>query len=86
MQDINNVTMVGRLVQDAKTKGCAGGVILEFSLATNRTEKQDNEYIDAPNFFDCVLWKREALAQYLTKGKQVAIQGQLKQERWKTKG
>ena len=40
------------------------------------------------DFFDVVLFGRqgESINQYLTKGKQVAIQGELRQDRWEQDG
>ena len=36
------------------------------------------------NFFDCVLWGSlaEAVKSYMTKGRQVGVQGVLRQNRW----
>lgn len=85
MADINTVVLVGRLVRDAELRVTGGGLaICKFSLAINRRRKQGDAWVDEANFFDVVLMGRqgEALQQYLTKGKQVGIQGELRQNRW----
>ncbi|MFW6363369.1 MAG: single-stranded DNA-binding protein [Spirochaeta sp.] len=85
MADINTVVLVGRLVRDAELRVTAGGLsICKFSLAINRRRKQGDAWVDEANFFDVVLMGRqgEAIQQYLTKGKQVGIQGELRQNRW----
>lgn len=85
MADINTVVLVGRLVRDAELRVTAGGLaICKFSLAINRRRKQGDAWVDEANFFDIVLMGRqgEAIQQYLTKGKQVGIQGELRQNRW----
>lgn len=79
--DINVVTMVGRLTKDAELKFTADGKgIASFSLAINGYKK------DEAYFFFCKKWNAEKLAVHLTKGKQVAITGELRQERWEKDG
>lgn len=88
MADINRVNMVGRLTRDAQMKYTGGGMaICEFSLAINNRRKQGDEWVDEANFFDVTVFGRqgEAIQRYLTKGKQVGIDGRLKQDRWQDK-
>ena len=85
MADINSVVLVGRLVRDAELKYTSGGMaICEFSIAVNNRRKQGDDWIDEPNFFDVTLFGRrgEAIQQYLTKGKTLGVEGQLRQDRW----
>jgi single-strand DNA-binding protein len=87
--DINVVMLVGRLTRDAELKYTNTGFpIGKFSLAVNRRRKSGDEWIEEGHFFDIsLLGKRaEALTQYLTKGTQVAIQGELRQNRWEQDG
>jgi single-strand DNA-binding protein len=89
MADVNLVVLVGRLTRDAEIKYTPGGMpICRFSLAINRRKKEGEEWKDEANFFDIVLFGRqgESINQYLTKGKQVAIQGELRQDRWEQDG
>lgn len=88
-QDINNWIGVGRLVRDGELKYTSGGLaICKISIASNSRAKKGDEYVDEASFFDVSIFGRsaESLNQYLTKGKQVAVQGRLKQERWEKDG
>ncbi len=89
MADINNVTLVGRLTRDAELKYTPSGVaVCKLGLALNSTRKQGDEWINEPNFFDITVFGRqgEALNSYLIKGKQIAVAGQLRQDRWEQEG
>ncbi len=89
MADINQVVLVGRLTRDVELKYTnTGFAIANLSLAVNRRVKKDDNWQDEGNFFNCVLIgkRAEALAQYLVKGKQIGIQGELRQDRWEQAG
>lgn len=88
MGDINRVVLVGRLTRDAQMKYSSGGMaICELSLAVNNRRKQGDEWVDEASFFDVTVFGRqgEAIQRYLVKGKQVGIDGRLKQDRWQDK-
>jgi single-strand DNA-binding protein len=77
------------LTRDAELKYTAGGqAVCKFSIAVNRRKKSGDQWVDEANFFDIVLWGRqgESLNQYLLKGKQVGIEGELRQDRWEQDG
>jgi len=59
-----------------------------MSLAVNRRVKKGESYEDEGNFFDLTLWGKrgESLKNYLVKGQQLAVEGQLKQDRWEQDG
>ena len=87
--DLNHVVLIGRLTRDAELKYTAGGqAVCKFSLAVNRRKKQGEQWVEEGNFFDITLWGRagETLNQYLLKGKQVAVDGELRQDRWEQDG
>jgi single-strand DNA-binding protein len=89
MVDINRVILLGRLTRDAELKMLSNGQsVCKFSIAVNRRKRQGEQWVDEANFFDIVLWGRqgETLSQYLVKGKQVAIDGELRQDRWEQDG
>ena len=89
MADINHVVLVGRLTRDAELKFTSGGqAVCKFSIAVNRRRKQGDQWVDEPSFFDIVLWGRqgETLNQYLVKGKQIGVDGELRQDRWEQDG
>jgi single-strand DNA-binding protein len=89
MADVNHVILIGRLTRDAELKYTSGGMaVCKFAIAVNKRRKQGEQWVDEANFFDIVLWGRsgETINQYLVKGKQVAVEGELHQNRWEQDG
>ena len=89
MADINHVVLVGRLTRDAELKYTNSGLqICKFSLAINRRRKNGDQWVDEANFFDCTMMGRsaEAIHRYLVKGKQIGVDGELRQNRWEQDG
>jgi len=89
MADINHVVMVGRLTRDAELRMLNNGTaVCKMSIAVNRRAKKQDQWVDEASFFDVSLWGKQAevLQKYLTKGRQVVIQGELRQERWESNG
>lgn len=94
MTDINHVTLVGRLTRDVGNDERSFGYLpsgqarANISIAVNRNRKQGDQWVDEANFFDVTIWGKTAenLKPYLTKGKQIAIDGYLKQDRWEKDG
>ena len=87
--DLNKVVLVTRLTRDAELKYTNSGfAITVMSGAVNRSVKKNDQWVEECSFFDFkLLGKRgESLIQYLLKGSQLAIEGQLIQERWETEG
>lgn len=85
MSDTNVVIILGRLTRDGELKYLpTGTALLTGSIANNQGFKKDGVWQDTVHFFDFKLWSKraESLAQYLLKGTQIVIEGQLKQERW----
>ena len=87
--DLNSVALVGRLTRDAELKYTNSGLqICRLSIANNYRRKQNEQWIEETNFFDCFMMGRraEAVHKYLTKGTQVAIDGALRFSKWETDG
>ncbi len=85
MADINKIVLVGRLTRDAEQSYTQSGyALVKFSLAVNRRKKQGDGWVDEANFFDVTSFGRqgEAIANFMTKGRQIAVEGQLRQDRW----
>src|SRR3989344_9029763 len=84
--DLNKVMLIGRLTRDPESKTPPQGVALTtFGLATGRVWKDDQgNQRDATEFHNVVAWRRlaEICAQYLTKGKQIYIEGHLQTRSW----
>jgi single-strand DNA-binding protein len=89
MADINKVMLVGRLTREAELKYTSNGfAVASFAIAVNRRRKNGDQWVEEASFFDINLFGKsaEGLKQYLVKGKQVAIEGELRQERWEQEG
>ena len=87
--DINNVILVGRLTKDATVDYLPNGsAVASISIAVNRNKKEGEQWINEVSYFDISLFGKQAesLRQYLLKGKQIAIQGSLRQDRWEKDG
>ncbi|AEL18302.1 single-stranded DNA-binding protein [Borreliella bissettiae] len=85
MADINSLVLSGRLTKDSELSYTESGMaVLRFSVANNRRMKKNDEWIDYPQYFDCVIFSKraESLNDYLKKGKQVVVSGSLKYESW----
>ena len=79
-RSVNKVILVGHLGKDAETKFTPAGVaVTKFSVATNRRwkDQQSGEWKEETDWANVVLWRQENLANYLTKGKQVYVEGRL---------
>jgi len=79
-RSVNKVILVGHLGRDAETKFTPAGVaVTKFSVATNRRwkDQQSGEWKEETDWANIVLWRQENLANYLTKGKQVYVEGRL---------
>ncbi len=89
MTDTNHVIIIGRLTRDAETRYTTSGTCTtKASIATNRSVKRDDKWQDEASFFDVTIWGKmaEGLSKYLTKGTQIAVDGELRQERWEKDG
>jgi len=89
MSDLNVVVLVGRLVRDPELRYTPhGAAVAEFTVAANRKfNRKDGEPAQDVVFLDVVAWNRmaEVAAEFLKKGRQVAVTGALVQDRWDDK-
>jgi len=94
MTDINSVMLIGRITRDLDdrsfgyTTGANPTARANVSIAVNRSRRnQDNTWEDEVSYFDVTIWGKTAenLKPYLSKGKQIAVEGYLKQDRWDDK-
>ena len=92
MTDLNHVIEIGRLTRDIGERDfcytTGGTARLNLSIAVNRSEKRGGEWADKVSFFDVTVWGKtaEKIKPYLHKGKQIAIDGCLDQQRWEKDG
>ena len=92
MTDLNSVIEIGRLTRDISERDFAyttgGTARLNLSLAVNRSEKRNGAWQDKVSYFDVTVWGKTAenIKPYLHKGKQIAVDGYLDQQRWEKDG
>lgn len=78
MQDVNLISLIGRLSRDVEMRYTPSGTaVANFTLANSGRN-------DTTNWIDCVAWNKaaEILAEYGTKGKQLAVTGRLQTRSW----
>lgn len=81
---MNKVFLCGRLTKDPDIRTFDGGkMVAKFGLAVSRT--YDRETAD---FFDCECWGKtaELVARYVVKGKQVIVEGELRNDTYERDG
>ena len=85
--NINRVIITGNLTRDPELRSLPSGMsVCSLRIASN-TRRKDNttgDWVDKPNYFDVTIWGRqgENAAQYLAKGRPVAIDGRLEWREW----
>ena len=81
MASFNKVILVGYLGRDPELRYTPEGTaVCNFSMATTERKKsKSGEFQDVPTWFRVTLWRRQAevASQYLSKGRQVYIEGRL---------
>ena len=87
-RSINKVILLGRLGKDAETKFTTGGVaVTKFPLATSRRwkDQQTGEWKEETDWHNIVVWRQENVANYLTKGRQIYVEGRLQTRSYEDK-
>ena len=87
MANINRVILTGNLTADPELSTLPSGTsVCRLRLAVNRRFKDQSsgEWSEKPNYFDIKVWgaQGENCAQYLSKGRPVAIDGRLEWSEW----
>lgn len=90
MASFNKVILMGNLTRDPELKHTSGGTAVgSLGLAVTRSwfDKSSNAKKEETAFVDVTLWGRtaEVASEYLSKGKQVLIEGYLKLDTWDDK-
>jgi single-strand DNA-binding protein len=90
MANINRVVLVGNLTRDPELRHTPSGTaICKLRVAVNSRQKDPatGEWGEKPNYFDVTVWgnQGESCAQYLSKGRPVAIDGRLDWREWEDK-
>lgn len=86
--NVNVVVITGNLTKDPELRATGGGTsVCEMRVAVNSRRKQGEEWVDKPNYFDVVVFGKQAdnCAQYLSRGRPVAVEGRLDFQEWEAK-
>jgi single-strand DNA-binding protein len=87
--NINRVVITGNLTRDPELRSTGGGTsVCSLRVAVNSRRKDESgNWVDKPNFFDVTVWgaQGENCAQYLSKGRPVAVDGRLNWREWEDK-
>jgi single-strand DNA-binding protein len=85
--NINRVVITGNLTRDPELRSTPGGTSvcsLRVAVNSRRKESESGQWVDKPNYFDVTVWgaQGENCAQYLSKGRPVAVDGRLNWREW----
>lgn len=83
----NTVTVTGNVTRDPELRYTAGGSsVASFGLAWNRRYQRNGEQVEDTSFFDITCWAQlgENVAESVTKGMRVVVNGRLEQRSWET--
>jgi single-strand DNA-binding protein len=83
-QNINVVAITGNLTKDPELREVGSTSLCKLRVAVNGREKVDGEWTDRANYFDVTVWGKqgENAAEYLSKGRPVAVHGRLRWREW----
>src|SRR4051794_7694409 len=88
--NINRVVLVGNLTKDPELRHTGGGTpVCSLRIAVNgRKRDESGQWADKPNYFSVSVFgnQAESCAQYLAKGRPVAIDGRLDWREWEKDG
>jgi single-strand DNA-binding protein len=87
MANINRVVLVGNLTRDPELRHTPSGTAvcsLRIAVNTRRKDGATGQWTDKPNYFSVSVFgnQAESCAQYLSKGRPVAIDGRLDWREW----
>jgi single-strand DNA-binding protein len=86
--NINVVVITGNLTKDPELRHTGGGTaVCELRVAVNSRRKEGQEWVDKPNYFNVTVFgaQGENCANYLAKGRPVAVEGRLDWREWEAK-
>jgi len=87
--NINVVVITGNLTRDPELRSTPGGTsVCKLRVAVNsRRKDQSGNWVDKPNYFDVTVWgaQGENCANYLEKGRPMAVEGRLDWREWEDK-
>ena len=88
-ENINRVTITGNLTRDPELRQTPNGTaVCTLGVAVNgRRKDESGQWVDKPNYFNVVVWGAQGqnCANFLSKGRPVAVDGRLDWRSWEAK-
>ncbi len=89
--NVNVVVITGNLTRDPELRHLGSGTAvckLRVAVNSRRKDGQTGEWVDKPNYFDVTVWgpQGENCANYLSKGRPIAVEGRLDWREWEDQG
>lgn len=88
MASVNRVLLIGNVGKDPEIRSTAKGTkVANFSLATQRRIKKDEDWENVTDWHSITAYSKSAeiCEKYITKGKQVFVEGSLRNDSWEGK-
>lgn len=79
MASLNSCCFTGNLTRDAEVRQVGENEVAAFAIAVNDRKGE-------ATFINCDLWRPGGVAEYLTRGKAVAVSGELKCRKYEKDG
>ncbi len=84
MAGLNSVVLIGNLTRDPELRYTPSGLpVATLRLAVNRNFANQQGVVET-DYFNVIVWRNQAekCAEYLSKGRQVAVTGRLQSRSW----
>lgn len=88
MASVNKVILIGNLTRDPELRYTPKNTaVADVGIAVNRRYRVDDEWREEPTYVDVTVWGSQAenASKYLSKGRQVYIEGRLQMDTWEDK-
>ena len=82
---MNRICLIGRMGRDPEIRDVGSTTVAEFTMAVNRRVKTDGQ--NDADWFRIKVWGKSAefVADYLTKGRLVSVEGRIETRKWTDK-
>lgn len=88
-KSFNSVTLLGNLTKDPELRTTPNGMsVCTFSLALNRSYKVNDQWTEAVDYIDVVVWNKlaEAVSGNVNKGNPILVSGRLQSRTFESQG
>jgi single-strand DNA-binding protein len=79
------VILIGNATRDTEVRYTPNRTaVADVGIAVNKRIKKNDEWVDEPTFLDVTCWAKtaEIAGEYVKKGKQIMIEGELRVDKW----